>query len=486
MIPPLSVGVSVATSVDATPSAEASVEATSALAPSRRASVPPSVAASTPPSAAGAGLAWQVPTSPSVDVQASEDGQPLPPVPRQPGTQRALLASHTRPEARPPQSESTAQPHESPATQRAPPRSARQLEELVGVHSTHVLVSVAHTNGTAQSASMRHCTQRSALSVVSQRCRGAVQAPSLVQPDAASQRPRPPAGAEHVSPEGQPLRPVPQPGSQKPFGPLQMRPESAAPQAASVAHPQRPVAVRQMGSAPPHDVAFVAEHSVHAPASGPVDWQAGRAGSGQLGAPSAVQATHVCVVTEHTGVVPPQSSLPRHATHWPPPPAVSQNGAFAPHRLVSVAEQTAQAPVFKQTGNLGSQSALERHARQACVVASQTGVVPEQSEKPTHETQLWVATSHTSCTAGQAPGLPEAHGTHAPVAPQTGAAAPHSASAAQPRHACDVASQTGVAPGQSVEATHATHVPVTASHSGVAPPHVAAFVAEHTPQAPLG
>jgi hypothetical protein len=443
-----------------------------------------SVLASAPPSMPGMG--WQVPTSPFVDVQASDVGQPLPPVPRQPGAQRAVVVSHTRPEVVPPQSESTAQPHEPPATQRAPPRSARHPEELVDVHSTQVMVSAAQMNGAAQSVSTRHCTHRSAPSVVSQRGSGAAHAPSVVQPVGGSQRPRPPAGAEHVAFDGQPLWPAPQPGSQKPFGPLHTRPESAAPHVASVPQPQRPVAVRQRGSEPAHRIASVAEHSVQAPASGPVRWQAGRAGSGQLGAPSAAHAMHVCDVAEHTGVVPPQSALPRHATHWPPPPEVSQNGAAAPHRLVSVAEHTAQAPVLRHTGNFGSQSALERQARQTCVVTSHTGVVPAQSENPRQATQLSVATSQTCWAAAHAPGLPAAQGTHAPVEPHTGVAAPHSLSAAQARHVCAVASHTGVAPEQSVDATQATHVPVVASQRGVAPPHDVAFVGEQTPHAPEG
>jgi hypothetical protein len=419
-------------------------------------------------------------------VHASEVGQPLPPVPWQPGTQREVVVSQMRPEVVTPQSESMAHPHEPPATQRAPPRSARQADELVAVHSTHVLVSVEQMKGAAQSASTRHCTQRSAPSVMSQRCSGAVHAPSLMQPPVGSHWPRPPAGAEQVSLVGQPLRPVAQPGSQKPLGPVQTRPESEAPHAASVEQPHRPVGARQVGSAPEHSVASVAEHCVHAPASGPVSWQAGRAGSGQLGAPSAVHAAQVCVVAEHSGVVPPQSSLPRHATHWPPPPDVSQKGAAAPHRLVSVAEHTAHAPVLRHTGNFGSQSALERHERHACVVASHTGVVPAQSENVRHETQLSLATSHTSCEAAQAPGLPVAQGTHAPVASHAGVVTSHSVSAAQARQVCEVASHTGVPPAQSVDATHATHVPVVGAHRGVAPVHDVAFVAEQTPHAPEG
>ncbi len=76
-----------------------------------------------------------------------------------------------------------------------------------------------------------------------------------------------------VAPVGQPLRPGPQPGTQKPLGPLQTMPEVGPPHAESPpapAQPHKPVAVRQVGCAPPQSAAFVAEHSVHAPASAPV------------------------------------------------------------------------------------------------------------------------------------------------------------------------------------------------------------------------
>jgi len=185
-----------------------------------------------------------------------------------------------------------AQPHDPPETQRAPPRSARHALWFIVVHSTQVFVPVAQTKGAGQSLSTRHCTQVFALSVVSQRGNGDAQSASAVQPAAVAQRPTPPETPTQVALPGQPLWLGPQPGTQKPFGPLQMSPESAAPHAASFAHPQRPVATRHRGWGPPHWVWLFAEHSVQAPARGPAFWQAGRAGSGQLGAPSAVQPTH--------------------------------------------------------------------------------------------------------------------------------------------------------------------------------------------------
>jgi hypothetical protein len=108
-----------------------------------------------------------------------------------------------------------------------------------------------------------------------------------------------------------------------------------------------------------------------------------------------VQPTQACVAAEHTGVVPPQSALPRQLTQTPPPPDVSHSGLPAPQRAVSVGVQTAQAPVERQTGNFGSQSALVRQMRHMCVPESQMGRVPEQSALATHSTQVLDAGSQT-------------------------------------------------------------------------------------------
>jgi hypothetical protein len=61
-----------------------------------------------------------------------------------------------------------------------------------------------------------------------------------------------------------------------------------------------------------------------------------------------------------------------------------------------------------------------------------------------------------------------------------------SAFARQPTHVFVVGLQSGVAPPQVVLVTHATQVAVPVSQAGVAPPQWAAFVAEHSPHAPLG
>src|SRR6476661_1080281 len=94
------------------PASDASVPASLAsplsIAPSVEPSAPASVDPSTPPSVGG--LASQRPMASVIDEQSCSVGQPLPPVPRQPGTQREVVASHTRPDVVPPQSASTAQP----------------------------------------------------------------------------------------------------------------------------------------------------------------------------------------------------------------------------------------------------------------------------------------------------------------------------------------------------------------------------------------
>ena len=79
--------------------------------------------------------------------------------------------------------------------------------------------------------------------------------------------------SRQLSPIGQPLRgDGPQPGTQKPPTPLQISPESAAPQERSSdgpAQPQTPRSETQTGFTPPHSAAFVALHSVQAPRRAP-------------------------------------------------------------------------------------------------------------------------------------------------------------------------------------------------------------------------
>jgi len=217
---------------------------------------------------------------------------------------------------------------------------------MAGVHSVQVFRAVSQTNGVAQSLSARHSTQRPGAAPVSQRGSGLVQSASSVQPVGEVHCPAPLMMLVHIVPLGQSLRgAVPQPGVQMPLGPLQMTPDIGPPQTSSSAHPHRPVSGRQLGLAPVQRPALVGEHSVQAPASTPVVWQAGRAGSGQLGAPSAVQGPQVWLLVEQTGVTPPQSVALRQPTQTPTPLVVSQSGRAAGHFEVSAVVQAPQAPL---------------------------------------------------------------------------------------------------------------------------------------------
>jgi hypothetical protein len=82
--------------------------------------------------------------------------------------------------------------------------------------------------------------------------------------------------------------------------------------------------------------------------------------------------------------------------------------------------------------------------------------------------------------------LPSEHWPQAPLGWQAGVDPPHSPSPAQARQVCVAGLQTGVAPPHCAFDTHGTQVAVGTSHTGVAPRQRAAFVAEQTPQAPLG
>jgi hypothetical protein len=181
-----------------------------------------------------------------------------------------------------------------------------------------------------------------------------------------------------------------------------------------------------------------------------VRWQTGRAGSGQVGAPSAAQATHVRETGEHEGVTPPQSVSSRQATQRPPFAEVSQRGADAGQRDVSVGVQVAQAPFARQRGAAAPQSPLLAQARQDAVERSQTGLTP-----------------------AQAPSLPAAHAAHAPAGVQTGDPAGQSLSLTQARHTCVAPSQLGAAAPQSAFARQAAHAPLSVAQSGVAPAHIA-------------
>src|SRR5258707_585555 len=97
----------------------------------------------------------------------------------------------------------------------------------------------------------------------------------------------------------------------------------------------------------------VAEHLAQAP----LLWQAG------VGAPQS-----------QTGVVPPQSALPRHATHTPL--VISHRGLPPVQRVVFVAEHSVQAPLAKQAGLAPPHSESPAQARQVATATSQMGFVP--------------------------------------------------------------------------------------------------------------
>jgi len=281
------------------------------------------------PSAPASGVGWplQLPTSAVVDVQSSPAGQALPPDPRQPGRQRDETGSQTRPEVVPPQSLSCVQPQRPPGRHCAPDRSAPQFWVSAVEHSRQMWVAPSQISGAGQSLSTRQPTQRP--EPASQWASGATQSLSDAQAAVIVHWPAAPAALQ-VWPAGQPLRgAVPQPGWQRPPGPLQIRPESTAPQLWSLAQPQIPRSTRQAGSSMLHRVVLVAVHSLHEPASAPEVRQNGRSGFGQLGAPSPLQATQVWVVAEQSGLMPPQSPPSRQPAHTPTPDEVSHLGVAA-------------------------------------------------------------------------------------------------------------------------------------------------------------
>jgi hypothetical protein len=253
-----------------TPASPASLAAS---APASPASLPPpSTEPSTPPSVIG--RSSQRPISSVVDEQTISLTQPLPPVPRQPGTHREVEASQTRPEVTLPQSASARQPQRPSVRHWLPASSGRHWSVSPGAHSTHFFLVASQTSGASQSVVKRHCTQRPSLPPLrSQWVSGWAQSASMWQ-SAPEHWPTPFVTSRQFCPVGQPLRgDGPQPGTQKPPAPLQMRPESEAPQERSSvapAQPQMPRSATQTGFTPPHSVALVPVHSVHAPRSGPV------------------------------------------------------------------------------------------------------------------------------------------------------------------------------------------------------------------------
>ena len=209
----------------------------------------------------------------------------------------------------------------------------------------------------------------------------------------------------------------PQPGVQNPPVLLHNRPESAVPQVASAvdpAQPQMPRFIRQRGLVSVHRVVLATVHSTQAPASMPVRSHRGRAESGQSGAPSALHATQVLIAAAHRGVTPPQSARVRQPTHKPMPEEVSHRGVVAGQCDVSSVVQAAQAPLGRQIGADGPQSAFPVHARQMCVAPSHTGVVPPHWAAERQATQVPEAALHTGVAPLHRVALLVEHWPHAP------------------------------------------------------------------------
>jgi len=267
-------------------------------------------------------------------------------------------------------------------------------------------------------------------------------------------------------PVGQPLRGAgPQPGTQKPPAPLQIRPESAAPQERSSdgpAQPQTPRSETQTGFTPPHRVAFAPVHSVQAPRNGPERWQAGRSGSEQLGAPSVTQATQVRVAIEQTGVTPPQWLSLRQAAQTPTPDETSQRGAEAGQCETSAAVQAAQAPVGRQIGVAGPHSLSEAQARHERDPPSHTGFVPPHSPLVRQPTHVPAIVSQTGVAPLQRVALVAEHWPQPPPGWQAGDMPPHSSSATQDRQPCRIGSHTGFAPAHTALSRHSTQTPTDA------------------------
>jgi hypothetical protein len=88
-----------------------------------------------------------------------------------------------------------------------------------------------------------------------------------------------------------------------------------------------------------------------------------------------VQPTHLFVVVSQTGVVPEQSVLAVHWTHWPSARHAGAAGLLAAHWLAVV--QAAQVSVAEQIGAVAGQVALVVQPTHVFVPVSQTGVAPE-------------------------------------------------------------------------------------------------------------
>jgi hypothetical protein len=238
-----------------------------------------------------------------------------------------------------------------------------------------------------------------------------------------------------------------------------------------------PVATSQPAVGPVHFVRLVAEQTPHAP-------EGSQAGVAPPHSASIEQARHAWVVVSHAGFVPEHCAPVVQPTQVPVP---TSHAEVAPaQRRVFVAEHVPHAPPGWHAGVAPPQSASPPHARQMCVVLSQTGVAPLQSGLPTHATQEPVVASQPGVAPEHALLFVAEQAPHAPLDWQAGVAPPQSLSAVQPRQVCVEPLHVGVMPLQSALATHVTHVPEVVLQSSVEPMQAVLFVAEQPPHAPVG
>jgi hypothetical protein len=115
----------------------------------------------------------------------------------------------------------------------------------------------------------------------------------------------------------------------------------------------------------------------------PVGWHAGVA---PAHSPSPAQARQVCVARLHTGAMPLHCAFDVQGTQVAL--VTSQTGVAPEQRLALVAEQTPQAPLGSQAGVAPLQSTSPPQARQVCVAALHTGVMPLHCTFDVHETQV--------------------------------------------------------------------------------------------------
>lgn len=166
--------------------------------------------------------------------------------------------------------------------------------------------------------------------------------------------------------------------------------------------------------------------------------------------------------------------------------AGSHTPAAPPHLVVFVGEHTPHVPLGWQAGVAAGHSASLWQPRQTWVVVLHTGVAPLQVALEVQATQVPAAASQEGVAPEHFAVFVAEHAPHEPFGWQAGAEAPHSASPLQGAHACVVVLHTGVVPPQSAFETHPTQAPVDGRQAGVEPAHLLVFVAEQTPQAPVG